>query len=252
MSKLAIINDYWSTQAEAFTEISVDELTSEKNALWKSILKPFVQTDRKLEILDVGCGAGFFEIFLSCLGHHVTAVDFNGKMLAEARKNIEKLGRPELTKLMQMDAQNLAFQDSVFDIVISRNMTWVLENPQRAYGEWLRVLKPHGKLINFDANWFLHLRDDTARRNFEEGQAAVVEHGFELKESDHGGELDNIFRELPLSGCRRPQWDFMTLANMGCEEIAVKFSLPKGLYDEYYEQLYKAIPTFMLCAVKTG
>ncbi|SHN53359.1 class I SAM-dependent methyltransferase [Desulfitobacterium chlororespirans] len=97
MSKLAIVNNYWSTQAEAFTEISIDELTSEKNALWQSILEPFVQIDRKLEILDVGCGAGFFEIFLSGMGHHVTAVDFNGKMLEEARKNIQKLGRPELT-----------------------------------------------------------------------------------------------------------------------------------------------------------
>ena len=52
-----------------------------------------------------------------------------------------------------MDAQNLEFEDDVFDVVISRNLTWNLKDPKRAYEEWCRVLKPGGVMINLDANY---------------------------------------------------------------------------------------------------
>ena len=52
-----------------------------------------------------------------------------------------------------MDAENLYFADNTFDVVISRNLTWTLPNPQKAYSEWYRVLKPQGILLNFDADY---------------------------------------------------------------------------------------------------
>lgn len=58
-----------------------------------------------------------------------------------------------------MDGQNLEFADGTFDVVISRNLTWNLENPQKAYSEWQRVLKEGGVLLNFDANWYGYLYD---------------------------------------------------------------------------------------------
>lgn len=41
----------------------------------------------------------------------------------------------------QMDASHLAFADETFDAVVSRNLTWNLEDPEQAYKEWMRVLK---------------------------------------------------------------------------------------------------------------
>ena len=46
--------------------------------------------------------------------------------------------------------------DNTFDMIVSRNVTWNLEHPDRAYYEWMRVLKPGGVLLNFDANWYHH------------------------------------------------------------------------------------------------
>ena len=72
-----------------------------------------------------------------------------------------------------MDAQNLEFEDGVFDVVISRNLTWNLKDPERAYREWCRVLKPGGKLLNFDANWYGYLYDEEKRQSYEEDRKSV-------------------------------------------------------------------------------
>ena len=79
----------------------------------------------------------------------MTAVDYTQEMLDTAKRNAGNLC--ERISFYKMDAQNLEFEDDVFDVVISRNLTWNLKDPKRAYEEWCRVLKPGGKLLNFDA-----------------------------------------------------------------------------------------------------
>lgn len=250
MRELENINKYWTTQAEFFSKISLNELTSFKFELWYSILAPEVVGGKALSILDAGCGAGFFEMFLGRWGHHVTAVDYNEKMLEEARRNVEILGLSNQTTFIKMDAQNLAFEDESFDMVISRNITWVLENPEKAYREWIRVLKPGGTLLNFDANWFLHLSDEEAGQAYQNGIAAAEAKGFSFRESDHNHELQELIQSLPLTKLRRPQWDVQTLLSMKCESIAVRPRLPNEIYDDYYQEIYREIPTFLISAVK--
>ena len=41
-----------------------------------------------------------------------------------------------------MDSQALAFADDSFDLLLCRNATWLLPDPERAYREWYRVLRP--------------------------------------------------------------------------------------------------------------
>ena len=59
-------------------------------------------------------------------------------------------------------ADALDFEDGLFDVVVSRNVTWNLPEPERGYAEWARVLRPGGLIINFDANWYRYLIDDSA------------------------------------------------------------------------------------------
>lgn len=66
-----------------------------------------------------------------------------------------------------MDSHILEFEDNYFDLIVSRNVTWTLYNPQKAYKEWKRVLKPGGKLIIFDANWYLSFFDDYVKEKVE-------------------------------------------------------------------------------------
>ena len=50
-----------------------------------------------------------------------------------------------------MDAENLGFDTNTFDIVVARNVTWNLPHPDKAYAEWLRVIRPGGLILNYDA-----------------------------------------------------------------------------------------------------
>ena len=85
----------------------------------------------------------------------MTAVDYTDAMLNEARLNAGEAA--EHIHFHCMDAEKLGFADASFDVVVSRNLTWNLPHPERAYAEWARVLKPNGLLLNFDANWYRYL-----------------------------------------------------------------------------------------------
>lgn len=105
-------------------------------------------------------------MILSEAGYTVTAVDYTEEMLEKAKENLGKYTKYGLERvtLQRMDAQNLEFADETFDVVISRNLTWNLEKPEQAYQEWMRVLKPGGVLLNFDANWYGYLYDEEKKK----------------------------------------------------------------------------------------
>ncbi len=44
----------------------------------------------------------------------------------------------------RMDAQNLDFDNNQFDLIVTRNLTWVLEDPEKAY---------KGVVQSFKARW---------------------------------------------------------------------------------------------------
>ncbi len=76
------------------------------------------------------------------------------------------------TELLQEDFGALPFQDGTFDLVVSRNVTHIIREHLKVYGEWLRVLKPGGVLLIFDANWHLPyqpgpVREEAIRRERE-------------------------------------------------------------------------------------
>ena len=48
---------------------------------------------------------------------------------------------------LKMDSHALSFEDNTFDLLINRNVTWTLYDPEKAYKEWYRVLKPGGRLL---------------------------------------------------------------------------------------------------------
>lgn len=58
-----------------------------------------------------------------------------------------------------MDAQHLTFADASFDAVVSRNVLWNLDDPEAAYREICRVLRPRGVLILEDGNMYLYMND---------------------------------------------------------------------------------------------
>lgn len=127
------IECYWTKRAPSYTDVVERNLSNGWDNVWANRLTSFFPYCENgcQRILDVGTGPGFFAIILSRRGHKVTAVDYTEAMLNEAKQNAGRLSKNIVFK--KMDAQNLDFSDNCFDVVVSRNLTWNLQNPQKAH-----------------------------------------------------------------------------------------------------------------------
>lgn len=90
MTELEAIRRYWNTRAEGYSlKTAYDLQHAEK--VWLERLRPFVLASGKLDILDIGCGPGFFSILLARLGHSVGRLRLYGRdagaRLSECRRS---------------------------------------------------------------------------------------------------------------------------------------------------------------------
>ena len=151
------IYDYWTNRARGYSEYNQQEMADARRTMWRDKLlhlldQQFPEKNRQeIQILDVGTGPGFFAILLTEAGYKVTAVDYTEEMLKEAQQNAGPLAASIVWK--RGDAQDLDVESDSFDVIVTRNVTWNLPNPAKAYQEWHRVLKKGGVLYNFDADW---------------------------------------------------------------------------------------------------
>ena len=156
------IKEYWEGEAAVYSRGIQEELNSKLRQAWKELILTYAPQKKVLKILDAGCGPGFFPIILGEEGHEVTGIDITENMILEAKENVKANGQK--AELFTMDCQKLDFPDNTFDLVISRNITWTLGNPQKAYQEWMRVLKPGGRILISDAFWYVLLYDEELGR----------------------------------------------------------------------------------------
>lgn len=210
---------YWSGRAEEFSELRMEDYASPMREAFLSFLKqnlpsPCPGTGRKdrggwVRALDLGCGAGFFSLILHELGCLVTAVDFSEEMLDQARKNAEEKGC-EGIRFLQMDAQDLKFPNEAFDLVVTRNVTWILPHAKKAYAEMIRVLSPGGRLINFDANY---------GRAFNEADARGEKPSHPTQSQEQLQMRNRIARDLDVTMACRPEWDMVELWGRGVSAV---------------------------------
>lgn len=182
---------------------------------------------------DVVRGSSLF--CLPGLGYEVTAVDYTENILAEARKNAVHYGVD--IDFRRMDAQKLDFEDGIFDLVISRNVLWNLEQPEQAYREWLRVLKPNGTVMNFDGNFYYYVTDA------EYGDRTRWEH--KHMQGINANSIDRIGEHLPMARRLRPEWDVQELQKLGAKEVCSNVTNEKILEDGHH-----LILNFQVSAVK--
>lgn len=247
MELLNQIEEYWTKRAEGYSQVNQGELATQQRRIWLENLREHLP-DKKPEdvkILDIGTGPGFFAIILAQAGYQVTAVDYTEEMLKEARHNAGELA--EKIQWLQMDAQNLDFPDQTFDAVVSRNLTWNLENPTRAYQEWLRVLKKGGKLLNYDANWYHHLFDEKKRKEYEEDRKRVeslhMEDHYTCTDIDS---MEDIARKVPLSRINRPLWDKELLEDLDCSKVEIEEDVWKRVWSREERANYYSTPMFLV------
>ena len=97
--------------------------------------------------LEIGSGTGYFTLNLMQEGVIRSGVctDVSPGMLATLRGNAERLGLEVET--VACDAAALPFGDAEFDLVLGHAVLHHLPELDRAFAEFLRVLKPGGVLL---------------------------------------------------------------------------------------------------------
>lgn len=140
---------HWGRRAAHFDEDFGHSIrTAAERAAWDRIFG-LVRAGRSgLDVLDAGCGTGFLSLELASRGNRVTGVDFAPAMLAEARRKADEQGLS--VRFEEADAEQLPYTPRSFDLVVSRHVLWTLPHPEAAINEWIRVLRPGGRLAIID------------------------------------------------------------------------------------------------------
>src|SRR3954454_12345980 len=100
-------------------------------------------------VLDVGGGTGTASLAAARRFADVTCTDFVPDLLDQAKRRAESEGLPIATQVA--DAQNLPFEDSSYDVVISTFGAMFAPDQQRVADEIVRVCRPGGRIGM--ANW---------------------------------------------------------------------------------------------------
>src|SRR2546423_6353195 len=146
---------HWNRRAAGFdSDFGHSIRTPAERAAWDRILDLVVggpKAKTSLDALDVGCGTGFLSLELAGRGPRVTGIDFAPQMLAEARRKAAAQG--VAVRFEEGDAEQLPFPAASFDLVMTRHVLWTLPHPEQAIDEWIRVLRPGGRLAVMDSQF---------------------------------------------------------------------------------------------------
>lgn len=97
-------------------------------------------------ILEVGVGTG-----ISLPGYsrrnRIFGVDISAPMLQRARRRVAELHLDQVEGLEVMDAEELTFPDSSFDVVVAQYVVTAVPHPEHALDEFARVVRPGGEIV---------------------------------------------------------------------------------------------------------
>ena len=242
------INKYWSNDADGYNKSVRRSLHSkrEKNA-WQEIFTEALGKE-KLKILDVGTGPGIVAFLLSELGHDVTGVDLSEEMLRNASENAARFNIP--VEFRQGDAENLPFEDESFDAIVNRYVLWTLPNPDKAIAAWRRVLKPDGKVVIVDGNWYLNIDSSLKRKAWRYLAMPLVL--ITERRNPLATSLDTSVKDkLWSTHKKRPDADIEILENLSFSDIHIRDAINHRT-QTYFDHLKNGYygDTFLVTGIK--
>ena len=135
---------FWDLYSRVYD--SVYHLIPYRGLLWQAY--EALELGPGMRVLDAGCGTGNFEHFISLKCPppiQIEALDASAGMLSVARRKCRSL---EYVSFSPGDLNaELPFEDATFDRIVTINVLYALDDPERVVRELLRVLKPGGVLV---------------------------------------------------------------------------------------------------------
>ena len=221
---------YWTHRSASYSQLNRRELRSRERHAWEALLFDGVEERRPLHILDIGAGPGFFSILCAGRGHIVTAADMNAEMIKQAEENARAAGAD--IRFVQV-GHTLPFARESFDVIVSRNVTWALPQPEAALRAWGALLRKGGLLRYFDAEWYNYLAETPV-------SAAEIR----LGSYSRANEMEKLALSLPMTYRRRPKWDRAFWQAEGFT-VDVRENLNPLVYSREDQEYYRNFPLFM-------
>jgi len=136
-----IMEDYWSRFQATYDEnqeyvVGIDLLDEVKEKIKR--LSDLGQ------VLELGCGTGYFTEVIAQNADHVFATDLSDELLENAKKRLNKIDNITFQK---ENCTSTSFVSYQFDTVFMANVIHVIENPSIVLQECYRILKDDGLLI---------------------------------------------------------------------------------------------------------
>ncbi len=102
---------------------------------------------RTVNVLEVGCGAGFMTAALANRGFAVEAIDHSQTMIDLTLELVRLRGIGNLINATVGDAHKLSYRDQSFDLIVALGVMPWLHDFKKALCEIVRVLRPYGYVI---------------------------------------------------------------------------------------------------------
>lgn len=213
--------EFWSNAALEYNKKTIYDFDNEKtNRAWREVLVDILGQKENMRVLDAGSGTGFLSMLLATMGHSVIGVERASNMLKIAAENAASRGLH--VDFVSGDVYNFQMiEQSSLDALLSRYLVWTLESPEKAFREWLRVLKPGGRLIIIDANWYRNLSRSRLLKIWRK-MAWLLDFVTEGKKPWGRGAGDADFYNLPFSRVERPEEDSRLLELCGYRVLEIK------------------------------
>ena len=144
---------YWSRYACTYDDYT--DYVVGKN-LRQVIVERLLEEHELGEIVEFGCGTGYYTKAIARRASHVLATDLSDEMLEIAHINLRGVHNVTLRKV---DCENSSFPAGRFDTVFMANVIHTIESPLKALHESYRILKERGLLLiitytDYGLNWF--------------------------------------------------------------------------------------------------
>jgi SAM-dependent methyltransferase len=105
-------------------------------------------------ILDAGCGPGHLALTLAQKEYDVSAVDTSEAMLTELSRNADIYKPLSEVHTQLASIEELPFEDNRFDLICSLGVIEYLDTDEKVLQEFLRSLKPGGRMILSVTNYW--------------------------------------------------------------------------------------------------